>query len=273
MLLLAAAIAGAVLGLLGGKLADWLPRRYGVTHFAPAEARRRRTIVLVLVCAAVSFGIARLLGEVPDLRLGTAAVLFGVNAVVAALVLAGGAIDVEHMILPNEITIGATVICLLSSPLRSVGIKGACAGAVLGLVLTYGPFLVYKLVRRHSGMGLGDAKLAIAAGAWHGLEGAVFVIAAGALQQLLAAAILRAAGKSYEIPESVRAELAELREAAAAGDAEARDALADDPLAANVEDGALKMRLPLGPFLVLASIEVLFLRRWLLTNVVAWFLE
>ena len=110
MLLLAAAIIGAVLGLLGGKLADWLPGRSGITHFASPAARRRRNIALIVLCAAVAFGIARLLAEVPDLRLGTAAILFGVNAVVAALVLAGGAIDVEHLVLPNEITIGATAI-------------------------------------------------------------------------------------------------------------------------------------------------------------------
>lgn len=271
MLLVAAAILGAVLGLLGGKLADRLPGRYGITHLAPPATQRRRNIALVVLCALVAFGIGHQLAEVPDLRLGTAAILFGVNAVAASFVLAGGAIDLEHLILPNEITFGVTALCLLSSPLRGVGIKGAALGAVLALVVTYGPFLLYKLVRKQSGMGLGDAKLAIAAGAWHGVEGAVFVIAAGALQQILAAGVLRLLGRSFEIPESVRAEIAELRAAAEAGDAEARAALADDPMAAAAEEGTLKMRLPLGPFLALACIEVLFLRRWLNAHVVAWF--
>jgi hypothetical protein len=35
-------------------------------------------------------------------------------------------------------------------------------------------------------------------------------------------------------------------------------------------DGTLGMRLPLGPFLALGCIEVLFLRRWLVEHVLTW---
>ena len=48
-----------------------------------------------------------------------------------------------------------------------------------GLVLTYLPFLLYKKVRGRSGMGLGDAKLTLFAGAWMGAEGAAFVVFGG----------------------------------------------------------------------------------------------
>src|SRR5690606_20983881 len=111
---------------------------------------------------------------------------------------------------------------------------------------------------------LGDAKLALFAGAWHGVEGALFVLFAGAAQSTLAAAIMHLVGVRYEVPESVRAELEELEARARAGDEEAKSELADDPMAGEARDGMLGIRLPLGPFLALACIQALFLRRWIL---------
>jgi prepilin signal peptidase PulO-like enzyme (type II secretory pathway) len=88
---------------------------------------------------------------------------------------------------------------------------------------------------------------------------------------VLAAGIMRVFGWTYAVPTSVRAELDALRAKAAAGDKEAVAALADDPMASEGGEGVLAMRLPLGPFLALACIEVLFLRRWLIDEVFAWF--
>jgi leader peptidase (prepilin peptidase)/N-methyltransferase len=125
-------------------------------------------------------------------------------------------------------------------------------------------------------MGLGDAKLALLAGAWLGAEGAIFVVFAGALQSALCAMVMRVLGLTFAVPASVQAELADLRAKAAAGDAEARALLADDPMAADVGDGGgdashakdassapalATMRLPMGPFLVLACLELVFARR------------
>jgi hypothetical protein len=72
------------------------------------------------------------------------------------------------------------------------------------------------------------------------------------------------------VPESVIAEIAALRERADAGDPEAKAALEDDPMAADVADGVLGTRLPLGPFLALASLLLLFARRWIEGAVLAW---
>jgi hypothetical protein len=71
---------------------------------------------------------------------------------------------------------------------------------------------------------------------------------------------------------SVQAELAELREQAKAGDPDAIEALADDPMAADVgEEGKgqdlATMRLPMGPFLVVSCLEFLFARGPILTFV------
>jgi leader peptidase (prepilin peptidase)/N-methyltransferase len=257
-------VAGLVLGVLGSWLADVLPRRYGITHVAARGTRRARNGILLALSAVIGAGIMEVLLSTPDLAPWQAIVLFGVNALAAALVLSGAAIDLEHMILPNEITFGVALICLASSPVRSVHFSGSLIGAGAGAILTYGPFYFYKKIKGLSGMGIGDAKLAIAAGAWHGLEGVIFVVFAAALQSVIAAVVMRVFRIEYDVPVSVRAEIDALRAKAAAGDKEAEAELADDPMAAAPGEGTMKMRLPLGPFLALACIEALFLRRHVL---------
>ena len=269
----AGAAIGLVLGLVATKLADALPRRYGITHLVTGVRRSRRNVILVALSMLCAAGIAHVLTGAHDDSLAHAAFLLLVNAVVASSVLAAAAIDLEHMILPNELTIGPAVLCLASSPLRSVQLYGSVAGALVGLALAYLPFLLYKRLRGQSGMGLGDAKLALMAGAWHGVAGAPFVLFLGALQSALAAMFMRLLGITYEEPESVKAEIRELRARAAAGDEEAKSELADDPMAGEAREGTLGMRLPLGPFLALACIEVLFLRRWLVEHVLGWLMQ
>jgi hypothetical protein len=113
---------------------------------------------------------------------------------------------------------------------------------------------------------MGDTKLAILAGAWQGPFGAVFVLFAGAIQQILAAVVMAVLRISYPVPESVRAEIAELRELARGEGSEAAEAkalLEDDPMATSDEElgsGLLATRLPLGPFLVAACLELLVFR-------------
>lgn len=266
------AVVGALFGVIAAWLANVLPKRYGIEHFPPAAKQRRRNVALVVASTAVGAGVGHVLSNVHGDALWHVGLLLAVNAGVAAVLLAGLAIDVEHMILPNEITLGTALVCLVTSPFRGVGWKMSLVGAVVGFLFTYGPFLLYKYVKKQSGMGVGDAKLAVAAGAWHGFEGMLFVVFAGALQHILLGVGLRALGLRYEIPESVRADIASLKARAAAGDQDAVEELADDPLANEPEDGsAMKMRLPMGPALVLASIEVLFLRRWLLDTIMPWF--
>jgi len=98
-----------------------------------------------------------------DLSIAHAVFLLATNAIVAMSVLAAAAIDLEHMILPNTLTLGVAALCVLTSPLRSVGVIGSLAGAIVGLVLAYLPFALLKRLRGESSMGLGDAKLAIMA--------------------------------------------------------------------------------------------------------------
>lgn len=264
------ALAGAAGGLVAARLADVLPRRYDITLLVEGRARTLRNAVILALSIAIGAWFGHLVTLVPNATVGRAAYYFSVNATLAIALVAAAAVDLEHMILPNELTLGGALVALLSSPWRGVGLIGSLVGIAVGLALTYLPFLLYKKLRGRSGMGLGDAKLAMFAGAWLGAPGALFVVFAGALQSALAAGIMRVLGLSFAVPASVQAELADLRAKAAAGDAEALSILADDPMAADVtnpetEPGNLAtMRLPMGPFLALASLEFVFARRQIL---------
>lgn len=264
VLLASGAVLGGVTGAVATRLCDWLPERYEITHLAVGAARTRRNVGVVLVSLAIGLWLAHVVAGSPDVSLERAGFYFVTNLVLAVALIAAAAVDLEHMILPNELTFGAGALALATAHWRGAGLVGALIGAVVGLALTYLPFLLYKKLRGRSGMGLGDAKLAVVAGLWLGAPGAIFVVFAGAVQSALCAAIFRVLGKEFAMPASVVAELAELRKRAAAGDAEAIDALADDPMAADVgaegPPALATMRLPMGPFLVLACLELVVAR-------------
>lgn len=271
LLLVLGALAGLTGGAMAARLCDVLPARYEITHVVTSSARTRRNVGVVVIASAIGMWLAHVVAGAPNTSLERAGFYFTTNLVLALALVAAAAVDLEHMILPNELTLGAAALALATSYWRAVGLVGALVGAVVGLALTYLPFLLYKRLRGRSGMGLGDAKLAVVAGVWLGAPGALFVVFASAVQAALCAVVMRLLGLEPAIPASVQAELAALRAKAEAGDPEARAVLADDPMAADVgpgngEDGAAAapalatMRLPMGPFLVLACLEFLVAR-------------
>jgi leader peptidase (prepilin peptidase)/N-methyltransferase len=119
------------------------------------------------------------------------------------------------------------------------------------------------VLRGREGMGIGDAKLVMLAGAWYGLPGAAFALFAGALQASFGAIGLFVLRGKIEEPQAVREDREALREAAAQGDAEAAQALKDDPLASEPQEGLMAARLPFGPFLCLAIIEWMLGGDWI----------
>jgi leader peptidase (prepilin peptidase)/N-methyltransferase len=172
-------------------------------------------------------------------------------------------IDLEYMILPDEITLGGTALGILTAQFRHVGWLESIGGAVFGFVLVWLPFVyLYKKWRGVPGMGLGDAKLLLLAGAWFGYRGALFALTAGAVQGTFAAVVVLLVKGRIEEPEAVKQERQELRVHLETLEGEARaeleKELAEDPLANEPEDGIGKARLPFGPFLALATLEYLF---------------
>ena len=253
-------LAGAGLGLGAARLADALPARYEITLVAEGAARSRRNAALVVLTVVFALALAEVLVRHPARPLAEAAPEIVTNLVLGAALLAGAAVDLEHMILPDEITFGGALIGLATAYFRPIGLVPSFVGAGAGFLVSYVPFLLYKLVRGRSGMGLGDAKLLVMLGAWLGWQGALFAMFAGAVQSTLTAIVLRLAKVPYGVPASVAAEIAELRARAAEGDEEAKAELEDDPMAADVGEGLLATRLPLGPFLALGAFEAIFAR-------------
>lgn len=84
-------------------------------------------------------------------------------------------IDLEHRIIPDEISLGGTVLGLGLSFWR-IGFGPALIGAAVGAVALYSIGWIYQRIRGRPGMGLGDVKLAAMLGAFLGLPGLVLTV-------------------------------------------------------------------------------------------------
>ncbi len=240
--------------------------------------------------------IFKMPGSTPAAR---ALAVYGADFALCMGLVAAMFIDAEHMFLPDSITIGGTIVGILTATLRDVPFTTSLFGAFAGFVGVWLPFIfLYKGLRGRQGMGMGDAKLLALAGAWFGWPGAVFVVFAGALQGSLYVGVTRLLGIKTKLPEAVQEDIDELEKAAAEGDEDARKAIAEDPLTEeedafilrwiatllrklglmkpidpneiardepgeeDEEPSAPAAHLPFGPFLILAILELLFARDW-----------
>ncbi|WP_437518670.1 prepilin peptidase [Sorangium sp. So ce1099] len=212
---------------------------------------------------------------------GTTPILRALATYIADLALALGLlaatfIDLEHMYIPDGITIGGAVLGVATASLRSMGFADALLGAGVGFAVVWLPFVViYPRIRGgRVGMGLGDAKLLMLAGAWFGWGGALFVLGAGAVQGSLVAIALLLLRGSIEEPEAVRLEReqirAELAEMSPEERAAAEEELAQDPLAEEPGEGFGQARIAFGPFLALATLEYLLVGRDVLDAYFSW---
>jgi leader peptidase (prepilin peptidase) / N-methyltransferase len=178
-------------------------------------------------------------------------------------------IDLEHMILPDSITLGGAALGLVTLPLRPISWPDALVGGSLGYLVVWGLFHhVYRLVRGRPGMGLGDAKLLMLVGVWFGWQGAAFALVAGAFQGTVVAVVLLLTQGSIDEPQAVKDEREALRQELAQLAPEERAQLqaevGDDLLATEPEPGFSGARLAFGPFLVVATLEYLFARDWIM---------
>jgi leader peptidase (prepilin peptidase)/N-methyltransferase len=198
-----------------------------------------------------------------DTPLWQGALLFAAQLALGLGLIAAAFIDLSHMYLPDGITLGGAALGVATVPLRPGATwQESLLGAAIGFLLIWLPFdQLHRLLRGKPGMGLGDAKLVMLAGAWFGWQGAVFTLLAGAVQATLVVILLLVTRGKIEEPEAVkleRAELeAELARATPEERAELEAELAADPLAGEPEPGIGKARLAFGPFLVLAALELL----------------
>jgi leader peptidase (prepilin peptidase)/N-methyltransferase len=88
-------------------------------------------------------------------------------------------IDIDHRIIPDEISLGGLAAGILLSFLPGGDWKGSLAGAFLGGGILYGTAYLYEKIRGAEGMGGGDIKLIAMIGAFLGWQGAVTTIFLG----------------------------------------------------------------------------------------------
>jgi leader peptidase (prepilin peptidase)/N-methyltransferase len=198
----------------------------------------------------------------PDTPAAPALALYVAYLAFALGLLAAAFIDLEHFYVPDEITLGGTLLGFATATLRGSTFVESGVGALVGFLIVWLPFdFLYSRLRGRTGMAMGDAKLVMMAGAWFGWTGAGFALIAGAVQALAFALVLWLASGKLGDPEALERErAAELAAIEALPESErrrAREELDDDPLF-QPGSGGLGARLAFGPFLALAMLERLF---------------
>jgi len=209
----------------------------------------------------------------PDTPVWKFTLVFACYLALGLGLIAAAFIDLEHLYLPDGITLGGTVLGIASVPVRpEANFRESLIGAVVGFVVIWLPFIaLYEKLKGRPGMGLGDAKLVMLAGAWFGWFGAVFALLAGAVQATAVTLALFATRGKLEEPEAVKAERRALHEALEKAEGDERAALArelaEDPLAEEPEPGLAGARLAFGPFIVLAILEMMLFGNWIRAEV------
>jgi leader peptidase (prepilin peptidase)/N-methyltransferase len=80
------------------------------------------------------------------------------------------AIDLEHHLLPNAVTLPGVVVGLAFSPFTGPGWQSALIGTLAGGGVLYGIAALYYWARREEGLGMGDVKMLAMIGAFLGWQ-------------------------------------------------------------------------------------------------------
>ena len=110
-----------------------------------------------------------------------------------------GGIDLRRGVLPDVLTLPLLLAGIAAAWLWAPGeLRDRSLGAALGFLCLWAVAWTYRRLRGRDGLGLGDAKLFGAAGAWVGASGLPSVLFGGAVAALAAAAGLRLGGRRLD---------------------------------------------------------------------------
>jgi leader peptidase (prepilin peptidase)/N-methyltransferase len=121
----------------------------------------------VELAGGVLAGVAMYAFPSPAVSLSALWLLFALLAVLF--------IDLEHRIIPDEISLGGTALGLALS-FWTIGFPAALLGAAAGAGGLFIVSRIYRAARGAEGMGMGDVKLAALLGAFLGLSGVVLTV-------------------------------------------------------------------------------------------------
>ncbi len=119
--------------------------------------------------------------------------------------LAASIIDLEHRLIPDEISIGGAVFAIGLSflPGNKIPVLDSLIGALAGFLILFLVAEGYYLIARREGMGLGDAKLLAMIGAFLGFRSLPLIIFIGPLLGSVVGIFFLALskeGRYYKIP-------------------------------------------------------------------------
>lgn len=122
--------------------------------------------------------------------------LFAVRVVFGCAMIVLFVIDLQHQILPNEITLPGIVVGLAASVLLEPGWRDAVIGAIAGggslWLLAWG----YERLRHREGLGFGDVKMLAMIGAFLGWKLMLLTLVFASFTGSFVALVLMAAGRA-----------------------------------------------------------------------------
>lgn len=153
-------------------------------RIAPDPGTAGRDLVLATLAFLSAFGLL----AAPRLWQHAASVHdLAASCVLAGTLAVSSAIDVREHRLPDALTLPLAGLGLAVSALSGGQVWWFALSAMLGFVLLAGIAHVYRRVRGRAGLGLGDAKLMAASGAWLGADALPTVLLWAAMSALLCA--------------------------------------------------------------------------------------
>ncbi len=126
------------------------------------------------------------------------------SILLAAALISLSAIDLKSFRLPDALTlplIGAGIV--LAGVLEWDSAVSRTLAAALGFGSAYGVARIYEAVRGRSGLGLGDAKLFAASGAWVGAAGLTSVVLYACAAALIALLVARVRNASLSMSTAI----------------------------------------------------------------------
>jgi leader peptidase (prepilin peptidase) / N-methyltransferase len=122
--------------------------------------------------------------------------LFSIRAVFGAAMIVLLVIDLQHQILPNEITLPGIVVGLAASLVAAPGWRDSLIGAAAGGGVLWLVAWAYERLRHQEGLGFGDVKMLAMIGAFLGWKLMLLTLVAASLVGSLTAGVLMAARRA-----------------------------------------------------------------------------
>lgn len=98
------------------------------------------------------------------------------SIILSACLLTLAVVDLAVLRLPNLLTLPLVLLGLAAAAHEKTGLLSHCAGALAGWLLIFGLAVVFRRLRGREGIGMGDAKLLAAVGAWCGWRALPFTV-------------------------------------------------------------------------------------------------